>query len=167
MATEIAFAQSFLAFLDTKPSKISPDHVEDPRTYPGHNTLKEAVAADTGLALGRIKLLFGKRPVADSKVLRDLVGASGSGGGEEVEVGVMILGGAGALAAARKAAAAAEEEEQEGSVVAQGLCGVGVLETEEFWEDLEGFLQQRVRDVAVAGEACGLFKGAWRGSRGW
>ena len=35
MTTEIAFAKSFLALLDSKPNKISADHIEDPRSYPG------------------------------------------------------------------------------------------------------------------------------------
>ncbi len=34
MATELAFAKTFLSLLDSKPTKISPDHVEDPRSYP-------------------------------------------------------------------------------------------------------------------------------------
>ena len=34
MATELAFAKTFLSLLDSKPPKISPDHVEDPRSYP-------------------------------------------------------------------------------------------------------------------------------------
>ncbi len=34
MSTEILFAKTFLSLLDTKPSKITPDHVEDPRGYP-------------------------------------------------------------------------------------------------------------------------------------
>lgn len=40
MATEISFAKSFLSLLDTKPAKISPDHVEDPRTYPGSTPVR-------------------------------------------------------------------------------------------------------------------------------
>lgn len=34
-ATEISFAKSFLGLLDAKPAKITSDHVEDPRNYPG------------------------------------------------------------------------------------------------------------------------------------
>jgi len=34
MATEVSFAQSFLALLDTKPQNITADHVEDPKNYP-------------------------------------------------------------------------------------------------------------------------------------
>jgi hypothetical protein len=47
--------------------------------------------------------------------------------------------------------------------VAQGLSGEGVLKTEAFWEDLKGYLQQRVRDEGVAGDALGVFRGAWEG----
>jgi len=32
--TEISFAKSFLATLDSRPSRLSRDHVEDPHTYP-------------------------------------------------------------------------------------------------------------------------------------
>jgi ubiquitin-like protein 4 len=35
MATEVTFAKTFLSLLDSKPPKISPDHVEDARNYPG------------------------------------------------------------------------------------------------------------------------------------
>ena len=34
MATELAFAKSFLSQLDGRPVKISADHMEDPRSYP-------------------------------------------------------------------------------------------------------------------------------------
>jgi hypothetical protein len=35
MATEVTFAKTFFSLLDSKTPKISPDHVEDPRSYPG------------------------------------------------------------------------------------------------------------------------------------
>lgn len=31
---EVSFAQTFLTTLDSRPIKLSPDHVEDPRNYP-------------------------------------------------------------------------------------------------------------------------------------
>ena len=49
--------------------------------------------------------------------------------------------------------------------VAQGLSGSAVLETEEFWEDLKGYLQQRIRDVEAAEEVVGKFRGAWKGGK--
>lgn len=32
--TEVIFARSFLAALDSRPQKLSADHVEDPKSYP-------------------------------------------------------------------------------------------------------------------------------------
>lgn len=32
--TEVSFARAFLAALDSRPQKLSADHVEDPRTFP-------------------------------------------------------------------------------------------------------------------------------------
>lgn len=51
MATELAFAKSFLGLLDTKPSKISPDHVEDPRTYPGISPVSSLLPRSLSLYL--------------------------------------------------------------------------------------------------------------------
>lgn len=34
MATEVAFAKSFLTLVDSKPTKITADHVEDAHNYP-------------------------------------------------------------------------------------------------------------------------------------
>ena len=156
------------------------------------------MVAETGIPFDKIKLLAGKKPVGDSKVLKDvLLALAGSGGGGDaagvvvVELGVMVLGGGAVFFKGLKesdgaaAGAGAGEKEKEiggggedvvmgGGVeaevataaaapVAQGLSGEGVLKTEVFWEDLKGYLQQRVRDEAVAGEALGVFRGAWEG----
>jgi len=37
--SDLSFARTFLATLDSKPSKISPEHVEDPRTYPARGAV--------------------------------------------------------------------------------------------------------------------------------
>ncbi|KAL2149482.1 hypothetical protein VTH82DRAFT_8133 [Thermothelomyces myriococcoides] len=270
MATEVSFAKTFLTLLDTKPSKISPDHIEDPRNYPsgppyilprlrsqkpfskprpsgttssstnaGANTtssssssssspadtvdvtlrsprnpafeislpataaatslaeLKERLADETSIPLDKIKLLHNKKPVPDTKLLRDLVGQQQQAKEEEggagavstatLELGVMVLAGGAAFfklkekPPAQPSAPAGEEEEEKkrddqaeadkqdkdvdmvDAPVAQGLSGKAVLETDQFWADLKGFLQQRVRDEEVAGEAAELFKKAWEG----
>lgn len=56
-----------------------------------------------------------------------------------------------------------KEEAAAAGPVAQGLSGPAVLETEEFWEDLKGYLQQRIRDEKTAEEVVGKFRGAWSG----
>lgn len=37
---EVAFARNFLASLDSKPTKFSADHVEDPRNYPSRGAVR-------------------------------------------------------------------------------------------------------------------------------
>ncbi|KAI8946625.1 cell-cycle control medial ring component [Xylaria longipes] len=200
--TEVSFAKSFLAALDGRPIKLSPDHVEDPKTYqarsayilpkmpkpiskrkgtsvaPGQerslvvtvksirnppldlrlssqtlNTsihdVKTSVAKETGIDEGKIKILHKKKPIPDSKVLKDLVGD----GETAIEFSVMVMGGA-------AAAAAAKPEAQ--SDVAQGLSGADVLQTQDFWSDLNGFLLQRIRDEQLATELTGTFQEAWK-----
>ncbi|KAK3902970.1 cell-cycle control medial ring component, partial [Staphylotrichum tortipilum] len=229
MATELAFAKSFLSLLDSKPCKLSPDHVEDPRSYPGSSPytvprhasqkafskpsssipkdkdaapadattpsqqestipvtlvsprnppltlslppqppstslaqVKELAAQQTGLPLDKIKLLWAKKPVGDSKLLRDLVSPEEGQGG--LEIGLMVLGGAAALAKAtpppapvvkQEAAPAREAAEEKAATVGGGdgaadeEGGKGVLATGQFWEELRGFVQARVGDEGV------------------
>ncbi|TGJ78668.1 hypothetical protein E0Z10_g10088 [Xylaria hypoxylon] len=200
--TEVSFAKSFLAALDGRPIKVSPDHVEDPKTYqarsayilpkmpkamskrksvaPGQerslivtvkslrnppldlrlssqtlNTsvhdVKTSVSKETGIPEDKIKILHKKKPVPDSKVLKDLVGDDDT----TVEFSVMVMGGA-----ATAAATVGKPETQ--SEVAQGLSGAGVLQTEEFWGDLKGFLLQRIRDEQLAEELTNTFQEAWK-----
>lgn len=44
--TEVTFAKQFLAALDSRPLKLSADHVEDPRSYPA----RSAVSSSSPLA---------------------------------------------------------------------------------------------------------------------
>jgi hypothetical protein len=48
--------------------------------------------------------------------------------------------------------------------VAQGTSGAAVLKSKEFWDDLEGFLLQRVRDEGEAAKLAKLFKSSWEKS---
>ncbi|KAI0467801.1 cell-cycle control medial ring component [Xylaria cf. heliscus] len=197
--TEVSFAKTFLAALDGRPIKLSPEHVEDPKTYqarsayilpkmpkpmskrkgtsvaPGQerslvvtvkslrnppldlrlssqplNTsihdVKTSVAKDAGIDEGKIKVLYKKKPIADSKVLKDLVGDEDT----TIEFSVMVMGGA----------AAAKPEAQ--NDVAQGLSGADVLQTQDFWSDLNGFLLQRIRDEQLATELTDTFQQAWK-----
>ncbi|KAK8039052.1 hypothetical protein PG993_007463 [Apiospora rasikravindrae] len=198
--TEATFAKQFLAALDSRPVKLSADHVEDPRSYPARaaytlprppkpmskpqgrsgsnaggppgsersfsvvikslrnppldlkltsqspNTsvldLKAAVADQLAgsVALEKIKMLYKKKPVVDSKVLKEL---AEEGGPTTLEFSVMT-------------AEAAQAE------VAQGTSGSETLESPEFWEDLKGFLLQRIRDEKEATKIFDTFQTAWK-----
>ncbi|CAJ2510949.1 Uu.00g065740.m01.CDS01 [Anthostomella pinea] len=239
--TEVSFAKSFLAALDARPIKLSPDHVEDPKSYQrgavrtcqpnpksqtretttdipqytlpklpksmskpkpstaapgqersltvtvkslrnppldvklasqGPNTsvldVKSAVTKQTGIPEDKMKLLHKKKPVPDSKVLKELAGE----GETSVEFSVMVMGGAATLAAAAAsagtaaAAVPAEESKTEAQKdVAQGQSGSDTLETQEFWDDLKGFLLQRIRDEKLAVDLTNTFQKSWKAKR--
>ena len=131
--------------------------------------LKAAVSAETSIPTDKIKILHKKKPVADSKVLKDLLGDDET----TAEFSVMVLGGAAAAAAAAAAATAAaaaggateEREPAVAAAVAQGPSGEAVLESDEFWTDLRGFLLQRIRDEKITEELFAKFLSSWESSR--
>ena len=110
--------------------------------------VKTAVSEQAKIPLDKIKVLYKKKPTQDSKVLKDLVEA----GDSAVEFSVMIMGGAAAIKT--------DEAEIKASP-AQGLSGEAVLQTDEFWTDLKGFLLQRVRDEKLTEELVGRFMSSW------
>lgn len=114
--------------------------------------IKISVSQETGIAEDKIKILHKKKPVPDSKVLKDLVGEDDTA----VEFSVMVMGGAASAAAATAAKQDAQHE------VAQGLSGADVLQTVDFWADLKGFLLQRIRDEQLAAELTSTFQEAWK-----
>lgn len=137
--------------------------------------LKQAVAENIGsTSTGKIRLLYKKKPCSDSKSLKDVVGDEVPPGGE-AEFSVMIMGGSAGEEkldtttvaspdVAMGGTGSKEEQTKDNAPVAQGMSGKGVLDTEEFWNDLLGFLMQRIRDHGVAEQALESFKGAWKGS---
>ncbi len=148
--------------------------------------VKAAVAAAAGLPADRLRLLYRRRPVPDSKVLGDLLppgGGEEAGGGSPsanttttttttIEFSVVVMGGAagaiggmgiptetGSGAATKDKAAAAA------AAIAHGVGAGGVPGSPAFWDDLRGFLLQRVRDEKLAGELAVTFQAAWEARR--
>ncbi|KUJ09068.1 uncharacterized protein LY89DRAFT_598710 [Mollisia scopiformis] len=203
--TELSFAKTFLTTLDSRPTKVTADHVEDPKSYPGRGayilpkfprpmnkrqktstlpgsepslsvllksarnppleitltsqalstsilSLKEFVSAQSSIPVSKIRLLYNKKPVPDSKILKDLLGDGDVG--TKMEFGIMVMGG---VAVLKKA-----DEEVEPKVVGEGVIGAGaeVLKTEEFWGDLKGFLVQRLKDESEGERVVGVFRKA-------
>lgn len=113
--------------------------------------LKSEITSQTAIPTDKLRVLYKKKPVPDSKILKDLVG------GEEtkVEFSVMVLGGA---------AAVKKSDEEIIPPVAQSVSGAETLASEEFWGDLKGFLVQRLR--SEEGERVfGVFRRAWEGQK--
>lgn len=95
-----------------------------------------------------------------------MVASSPGEGKGGLELGVMVMGGWSGVIGKVGGGAAVEKGAAGGggggtAAVAQGLSGREVLETEAFWGDLKGFLEQRIRDEAVAGDVAERFRGAW------
>ncbi|KAL7821440.1 cell-cycle control medial ring component [Trichoderma aethiopicum] len=221
---EVAFAKTFLTSLDSRPIKLSPDHVEDPRTFPPRPPyilprmpipmskqtqtrlppgaepsipvrlkslrnppldislpplplstsvldLKTAVHAQTRIPVDKMKLLLNKRPVADSKVLKELLASDKD---KDIEFSVMVIGGAAAIpppaAEEGKENKTGEDamETDEGKIStaqADEKTVEAELESDAFWADLSGFLQQRLKAQAKAEELASLFRSSWQASR--
>ncbi|MCJ1307190.1 hypothetical protein MMC25_000836 [Agyrium rufum] len=140
--------------------------------------LKKAIEEklEGAASIDKIRLLYKKKPCSDAKSLKDVLGDDVKAGAE-AEFGVMVIGGVGTAMPAAESAekmegvvtegdasgtAAAKSGEVEEAPVAQGQSGLEVLETEEFWNDLLGFMEQRVRNKEVSEKAVGLFEEVWR-----
>ncbi|KAI1431851.1 cell-cycle control medial ring component [Xylaria sp. CBS 124048] len=110
--------------------------------------IKAAVAEDTGIPEDKIKILHKKKPAADSKVLKDLVSEEDT----IVEFSVMVIGGAAAM----------PTKPAEQSEAAKGPSSRDILQTQDFWDDLKGFVSQRIGDEQMAAEVTNTFQETWK-----
>ncbi|CAK7217155.1 hypothetical protein SBRCBS47491_003076 [Sporothrix bragantina] len=125
--------------------------------------VRTALSQKTHVPLEKLRLLYNKKPVVDSKVLKDLAAAATSGDEPtEIELGVMVTGGAATVAAAAEAAAA------EASSPSAAVAGTPkaepdtvAAESEAFWTDLRGFLVKRTGSEKQADELFSLFLRSW------
>ena len=133
----------------------------------------------------KIKVLFNKKPVgASKKTVADAV--DGADVGKEIEFGVMVMGGAKDPEPSSQpatpqvmtpaAGAAVEADPMEGvenageaeAVQSEPPTAPGepsskeVLGQKEFWDDLKGFLSQRLKDDGEASRLRDVFEGAWK-----
>lgn len=130
--------------------------------------LKAAYASRADVSAAKIKILYKKKPVPDSKTVIEVVGNDVEG---EIEFGIMVLGG-GVVASpappspAQSPPASAPKEDDKDSQnqptgsAAQGPSGKEVV-NEEFWSDLKGFVVQRIRDEGEGERLVRVFKSAW------
>jgi hypothetical protein len=114
--------------------------------------LKTEVSSQSSIPVDKIRILHKKKPMGDAKVLKDVVGEDET----SVEFSVMVMGGAASVKKEVDAVATAP--------AAQGPSRTEVLGTGEFWEDLKGFLTQRLKDQGEGERVYGLFRKAWEAS---
>jgi hypothetical protein len=122
--------------------------------------VKQAAAARARIPADKLKILHNKRPVPDSKILRDVVG---EGQTAVVEFSVMVIGGAAAVLPEEVMDVDGDAEGGEAAAVRRKRAEKGevAVEQDRFWEDLNGFLMQRVKDEDTAAELTTVFKNAW------
>lgn len=106
--------------------------------------LKQAIHARTSIPVDKLRVLHKKKPVPDSRVLKEVAGDDDV----KLELGVMVIGGAAAVRGG---------EEEVIPPVASAAEPLG----DAFWKDLKGFLVQRLKSEEVGEEAFGVFKKAW------
>lgn len=132
--------------------------------------LKDAVQSrvvdgqDSKVPLEKIKILYKRKPVSNKTVAELLSDEPDMlSGGKEVEFGIMIMGGAKVVESTPSAAPAQAEAtgEKSSPSAAIGPNGKEVLQTDAFWEDLQGYLSQRIKDVDEAQRLRTLFHSAW------
>jgi len=108
--------------------------------------VKQQAATEFGIPSDKIKLLYNKKPVTDSKTIQDVAGDS-----TDAEFTAMLLGGA----------IPVEKNQPTEAVVAEA----SLLDTSEFWEDLRGFLLQRLKNETEAETAFSIFEKSWKRSQ--
>lgn len=77
----------------------------------------------------------------------------------------MIMGGGAAASGPKTPDVKTPEPSSEGGPAAQGPSGKEVVAQDKFWDDLKGFVVQRIRDESEGERLVGLFKGAWENNR--
>lgn len=131
------------------------------------------------MGIDKIKVLLNKKPVPPSKkTVSDALDDKPAT--RDIEFGVMIMGGAPdpppqqhsvAPTLATGPETSSQPTPMEGveatkaapePVKPGAASGAALLESPAFWEDLQGFLEQRIRDQSEAQVLRGLFEKAWR-----
>ncbi|KAF2715221.1 hypothetical protein K504DRAFT_457394 [Pleomassaria siparia CBS 279.74] len=131
--------------------------------------LKSSYSTTTSFQVSRIKILYKKKPVADTKTVLEVIGPDA---GNEVEFSIMVMGGAVSTPVTSPPAVAPPSEMEKGLAgenveagVAQGPSGKEAAASDAFWVDLHDFVIQRLKDEREGERLVGVFKKAWESDR--
>ncbi|KAL5121678.1 hypothetical protein ACEQ8H_000365 [Pleosporales sp. CAS-2024a] len=162
-------ASSLLTTVSLKPMKPASPTMQLPGIDAAKTSvydLKSQYASHVSMPAAKIKLLYQKKPVPDSKTVAQVVGPHVPA---EVEFAVMLMGGPVASPVASPPATAPTETEKglapEPASVAVGPSGNEVVATDQFWSDLKAFLRQRTKDDMAAERLTDVFRAAWETSK--
>jgi ubiquitin-like protein 4 len=106
--------------------------------------LKQTINSRTSIPVDKLRVLHKKKPVPDSRILKEIAEAEE----QKLEFGVMVIGGVAVVKGG---------EEEVIPPVAGWDEGMG----EEFWRDLKEFLVHRLKNEELGERAVGVFKTAW------
>lgn len=125
--------------------------------------LKTHLGARSGYAPDKLKILWQRKPVTDSKTLKEVVGQDVG----DVDMAVMYSGPptehiAVAQSADKEAADAIHRMDVDETPITQSESGEAVLNTDRFWTDLQDFVVDRVKNESVGKDAVALWKQAWK-----
>jgi hypothetical protein len=118
--------------------------------------------------LDKIKILYKRKPVTGTmKTMAEVLADEPAilAGGKEVEIGVMIIGGAQVVESAVAQPEITEKRDESPPKAAIGPSGEEVLHTDAFWDDLQGYLEQRLKDEEEAKRLRLVFKEAWSSTK--
>lgn len=154
--------------LDQTP--ISTTNVEDLKRAVHERVVSDPQTRAT-VPLDKIKILYKRKPITGKTIAEILTDEPDVlTGGKEVEFGVMIMGGATVIDAQPSAQTTIQKENEPPTAPIQtkpavGPSGEQVLKTEAFWDDLQGFLAQRIKDEKEAARLRQVFHAAWTGTQ--
>ncbi|KAM4059902.1 get5 carboxyl domain-containing protein [Hirsutella rhossiliensis] len=112
--------------------------------------IKTKISSQTRIPVDKMKILHNKRPLTDSKILKEVLGETDM----SVEFSVMVIGGAAAI-----------PPEETASPASRQPTGTVAVDSDAFWVDLKGFLMQRLNDQATAEELSRLFRASWESNK--
>ena len=121
------------------------------------HSLKAQFAEKSGIGttIEKIKILYNKKPVADSKTLAECA----EGGSTEVDFSVMVVGGTpGGITPGGTASGSEKKDPMED--VRSKISSAELLKSEEFWADLKGWLGMRLKDSGEGDRLAGIFRNA-------
>ncbi|KAL2865046.1 uncharacterized protein BJX67DRAFT_359749 [Aspergillus lucknowensis] len=133
--------------------------------------------SDSKVALDKIKILYKRKPVTGTgKTIGEVLfsdASAGEAGEKEVEFGVMVMGGARVVEDQERGQGQGQGQGQSQGEAggertanpAIGPSGEVLLETDQFWDDLQGYLGQRLKDEELAKRLRGVFGDAWLARR--
>ncbi|KAJ5223248.1 hypothetical protein N7468_007790 [Penicillium chermesinum] len=129
------------------------------------DAVRERVADTQGnpVPQDKIKILYHRKPVSGTgKTIAEILADEPEmlSGGKEVEFGIMIIGGAKTVDAPIAESAASAHEAPAPQPVA-GSTSDQILHDESFWNGLQSYLEQQLKDNAEAKRLRSLFKNAW------